>query len=213
MGPPVNLPADLRFEPWSDAQRRANLRETLAAAPDPEAIWVFGYGSLIWDPRFEPAETRLAVLPDHRRSFCFWITRARASLERPGLGLAVVPCEGSVAGLAHRIPRDERFDEVLEALWLREMLAGVYHAVWKTLRTDRGDVPAIVYVANESHRNFAGDLPLDDRARVIAGAKGERGWNYEYLGHLVRELERLGIDDAEQRALYERILAIVRSSG
>lgn len=211
MKPFVDMPTGLRFEPWPEEVRRAHLRATLAAAPDPEAIWVFGYGSLIWDPRFTPAETRLAVLPNHRRSFCFWITRARATPARPGLGLGVVPCEESVAGLAYRISRDERFDDVLEALWEREMLGGVYHARWKTVTTDAGDVQAIVYVANDGHRNFAGDLPLEDRAWIIAGARGERGWNYEYLGHLVRELERHGIDDAEHRALYGRIMELVRT--
>ena len=208
----LDMPTGLFFEPWPDEQRRAHLRETLAAAPDPDAIWVFGYGSLIWDPRFEPAETRRAVLAGHRRSFCFWVTLGRGSPERPGLGLAVVPCDGSVTGVAFRIPRDETFEDVLEALWTREMLGGVYHARWLPLATEEGDVQAIVYVANDGHRNYCGDLSLDDRAWIMAGAEGPRGFNYEYLGQLVSELDRLGIEDEEHRALYARILEIVRAS-
>lgn len=213
MKPPIDIPTGLVFEPWPEEKRRAHLRDTLAAAPDPDAIWVFGYGSLIWDPRFTPAESRRAMLPRHRRSFCFWITRGRGTPERPGLGLAVVPCEGSVTGIAFRIPRDETFDDVLEALWEREMLGGVYHAHWLRLSTGQGDVPAIVYVANDQHRNYCGDLSQDDCARIIAGAKGPRGWNHEYLRHLVEALERYGIDDPESRALYSRIQQIIREPG
>ena len=62
MEPTIEFPAGLGLSSWSDEQRHENLQETLAKNPDPGAIWVFGYGSLIWDPRFEPAETRAATL-------------------------------------------------------------------------------------------------------------------------------------------------------
>ena len=71
--------------------------ETLAENPIP-VIWVFGYGSLIWDPRFEPAETRAATLRGCRRSFCF--DPRPSSPERPGLGLAI-DAVGPVQGLAY----------------------------------------------------------------------------------------------------------------
>ena len=89
MEPTIEFPVGLGLSSWSDEQRALNLQETLAKSPDPSAVWVFGYGSLIWDPRFEPAETRAAKLQGHRRSFCFFTTRGRGSPERPGLGLAI----------------------------------------------------------------------------------------------------------------------------
>jgi cation transport protein ChaC len=208
MKPSVDIPAGLRPTPWSDERRRAHLAKTLAKAPDPEAIWVFGYGSLIWDPRFEPLETRPATLKDHSRSFCFWTTMGRGTPERPGLGLAIVPGGGPVQGLAYRLD-PAPLDEVLEALWLREMWAGVYHAEWMRMETPGGDVHAIVYVANDEHPNYVGELSLEDKARIMAVAKGERGWSYEYLGSLVKEFDRLGIRDEHHCALYERILEIV----
>lgn len=208
MEPTIELPTELRRTDWSDDRRHAHLQETLAQNPDPEAIWVFGYGSLIWDPRFEPLETRPATLHGHRRSFCFWTTRGRGTPERPGLGLAIVPGGGPVQGLAYKLPSDS-LDEVLDALWRREMSNGVYHAEWKPMETLEGDVQAIVYVANDTHPNYCGDLPLEEQARIMAGAKGPRGWSYEYLGNLVKEFQRLGIDDDHHYALYARIMEIV----
>jgi len=208
MEPTIDIPDGLRSEPWSCERRRAHMEATIAQAPAPDEIWVFGYGSLIWDPRFYPLETRFARLDGHNRSFCFWTTMGRGTPEKPGLGLGVVPCDGSVEGLIYRLD-PEGLDEVLEALWLREMRAGVYHAEWKKMRTPNGNVHAIVYIANDGHPNFVGDLPFEEQARIMARAKGARGWSYEYLGHLVKEFERLGIDDPYHTALYKRIMEIV----
>ena len=38
---PVN-PPPTSFVEWSDDARMANLRDTLAASPDPDTLWVFG---------------------------------------------------------------------------------------------------------------------------------------------------------------------------
>ena len=210
MEPSIEIPVGLRSIPWSDDCRRAHLEETIARAPDPDAIWVFGYGSLIWDPRFVPLETRDATLEAHRRSFCFWTTMGRGTPEQPGLGLAIVPGGGPVQGLAYRLD-PASIDDVLEALWLREMRAGVYHAEWKRMETPDGDVHAIVYVANDDHPNYVGDIALEDQARIMAKAKGENGRSYEYLGNLVKEFRRLDITDEHHCALYDRIMEIVAS--
>ena len=174
MEPKIEFPVGLGLSSWSDEQRALNLQETLAKNPDPSAVWVFGYGSLIWDPRFEPAETRAATLQGHRRSFCFFTTRGRGSPERPGLGLAIVPGGGPVEGLAYKLD-PAAYDDVLDALWRREMSNGVYNAEWRRMETLQGDVHAIVYVANDRHANYCGDLPLEEQARIMAGAKGPRG--------------------------------------
>jgi cation transport protein ChaC len=210
MEPSIEIPVGLRSIPWSDDCRRAHLEETIARAPDPDAIWVFGYGSLIWDPRFVPLETRDATLEAHRRSFCFWTTMGRGTPGQPGLGLAIVPGGGPVQGLAYRLD-PASLDDVLEALWLREMRAGVYHAEWKRMETPDGDVHAIVYVANDDHPNYVGDIALEDQARIMAKAKGENGRSYEYLGNLVKEFRRLDITDEHHCALYDRIMEIVAS--
>ena len=119
-----------------------------------------------------------------------------------------MPCGGSIQGLVYKL--DPRFyGKDLEALWKREMNNGVYHAEWRRMETFEGKVYAIVYVANIEHPNYCGELPLEEQARIMASAKGLRGWSYEYLGHLVKEFNRLGIVDTYHCALYDRILEIV----
>tara|TARA_R110002072_G_scaffold188462_2_gene345229 strand:+ start:81 stop:716 length:636 start_codon:yes stop_codon:yes gene_type:complete len=199
---PVN-PPPTSFVEWSDATRTANLHETMAASPDPDSLWVFAAGSLIWDPRFEPAETRKAMLGTYRRAFSFWTIRARGSFERPGLGLALEP-GGRCAGVVFRVP-DAGRDEILDALWRREMSGGVYVPTWAKATTAEGDVWALGFVANRQHQNYAGQLPVKMSARIIATALGTRGTCHEYLSLLVEALNHHDLEDHETRELHEHV--------
>ncbi|MBT5571364.1 MAG: gamma-glutamylcyclotransferase [Alphaproteobacteria bacterium] len=193
-------PPPTSFTQWSDEQRGNNLQQTLAASPDPSDLWVFGAGSLIWDPRFEPLETRTAFLPTYRRAFCFWTVRARGSFERPGLGLAL-EAGGTCAGVAFRLPKEGR-DEILDALWRREMSGGVYVPTWISAETDQGPIWTLGFVGNRSHRNYAGILPLDQSARIIASALGTSGTCHEYVALLAEALDHYGLEDPETRDLH-----------
>ena len=46
-------------------------------------IWVFGYGSLIWDPGFACAEALVARLDGWHRSFCMWSVHYRGTAAAP----------------------------------------------------------------------------------------------------------------------------------
>ncbi|MBO21914.1 MAG: gamma-glutamylcyclotransferase [Rhodospirillaceae bacterium] len=199
---PIN-PPPTSFVEWCDTRRESNRRETLAASPDPDALWVFCAGSLIWDPRFEPDETRAATLTAYRRAFTFWTIRARGSFERPGLGLALEP-GGTCAGVAFRVPVRGR-DEILDALWRREMSGGVYVPTWVEAETDAGSIRALGFVANRDHRNYTGKLPRDLSARIIATAQGSRGPCHEYLSLLIEALDHHDLPDAEMRALHNAV--------
>ena len=199
---PIN-PPPTSFVEWTDAQRNSNLHETLEASPAPDELWGFGAGSLIWDPRFEPDETRAATLMDHHRAFSFWTIRARGSFERPGLGLALEPGD-SCAGLAFRVPEAGR-EAILDALWRREMSGGVYVPTWLRATTERGPVWTLGFVANRDHRNYAGELPQDRSARIIASAQGSRGTCHEYLALLVAALDRHGLEDRATRDLHAHV--------
>lgn len=201
---PAN-PPPTSFVQWTDDQRAANLEATMAAAPDPSRLWVFAAGSLIWDPRFEPAETRTAFLKDYRRAFCFWTVRARGSFERPGLGLALEP-GGTCAGVVFEIPQEGRAD-ILDALWRREMSGGVYVPTWIPAHTDSGPVSALGFVSNRAHRNYAGILPKEQSARIIANALGSMGTCHEYVALLADALDRYGLDDPETQELNRLVQA------
>ena len=67
-------------------------------------MWVFGYGSLIWDPGFPVAERQLARLSGWHRSFCMRSIHHRGSETAPGLVLALDEAPGATcAGVAFRV--------------------------------------------------------------------------------------------------------------
>ncbi len=196
-----------RLDPFprlSDQARAASLAATMAAAPVAGQVWVFAYGSLIWDPCFAYAERRLGALAGYRRSFCFWSISARGTPERPGLGMALVEAADRCHGLAYRLaPAD--LDAGLEALWAREMAGGVYQPVWLPVATDDGDVQAIVFTAERAHDQFSGPLSVDETAAHIAAASGTRGPCRDYLARVVASLAALGLRDAALDDLLRRV--------
>lgn len=65
-------------------QRAASLDCTLSRRPDHSPVWIFGYGSLMWNPVFESEEVRPATLQGWHRAFCMRLTAGRGTLHQPG---------------------------------------------------------------------------------------------------------------------------------
>src|SRR5262249_22306334 len=130
----------------SDGELEASLDETLAARPANAPVWLFGYGSLMWNPAFCYAERRSGTLRGWHRRFCLWMRLGRGTPERPGLMLAL-DRGGTTRGVAFRLPQGEERPELL-LVWRREMFTGAYHARWVTLTTDQGPGPAIALGVN-----------------------------------------------------------------
>jgi len=179
----------------SEDARRVHLNEFLTRAPDRNNIWVFAIGSLIWRPGFQPAEARNGTLHGYVRRFSFWSIRGRGQPGNPGLGLALEPHPDTCQGKVFRLHRGSQRDD-LEELWRREMFSGVYFPTWCPVVTEAGMVPAICFMGNRAHRNYAGHLPDDEVAAILARAEGEMGRCREYLDLLVDALAREGLDDA-----------------
>ena len=174
------------------------------------ALWVFGYGSLMWNAGFPVAERSLATLADHARSFCMWSVHHRGTEAHPGLVLALDPHPGaSVTGLALRAA-DGHEDETLRYLRERELISSAYLEERVRLRlTDGREVGAVAFVVDPGHRQYVGDLPLEEQARVIASAVGGRGPNAEYLWNTVSHLHELGIPDSDMDWLAHRVHELV----
>ena len=174
-----------------------SLQELLAAgAWQGEDVWVFAYGSLLWNPAFEVAEQAPAVLPGWHRSFCIRLTRFRGTPEEPGLMMSLVP-GGSCRGMLQRVPGAHVVDR-LRKLWRREMTVKPPNTPprWVTAKASRGAVRAIAFVANRHGPNFVGDLTPERIATVLCRAVGHWGSGVEYLLQTVDQLHRLGIDDS-----------------
>ncbi|MFN3577323.1 MAG: gamma-glutamylcyclotransferase [Tabrizicola sp.] len=168
-------------------------------------LWVFGYGSLIWDPGFPVAERRLARADGWRRSFCMRSIHHRGTPERPGLVLALDRAEGaSCAGLAFRVaPGAET--ATLAALRERELVSSAYLERMLRIETAEGMLEALTYVIDPDHAQYCGGLPLEEQARIIAGATGGRGPNRDYLWSTAAHLAQLGIADPDLEWLAARV--------
>lgn len=169
------------------------------------ALWVFGYGSLMWNPGFEPAERCLATLPGYARSFCMWSIHHRGTQEDPGLVLALdADPDAACDGVGFRVA-DGDADQVLSDLRARELISSAYlEKVLPLTLNDGRVVDAICYVINRDHQQYC-TLTTEEQAQVIARAVGGRGPNTEYLYATVDQLEAQGIPDAELAALGERV--------
>ncbi|MEX1082035.1 MAG: gamma-glutamylcyclotransferase, partial [Halofilum sp. (in: g-proteobacteria)] len=148
-----------------DADLHASMRATLADMP-PEAkacegVWLFGYGSLLWNPCVAVTERRVARLHGFHRDFRLQLDYGRGSPEAPGLMLGLVP-GGSCRGVALCVPGSgARLEHELHLVWRREMLTGVYVPRWVSLTTDQGRVPAIAFIVNPQHECYRGRLDED----------------------------------------------------
>ncbi len=168
------------------------------------ALWVFGYGSLLWNPGFEPAESSLAKCAGFARSFCMLSIHHRGSEDDPGLVLALDKADSECAGVAFRVSEHDEV-KVLADLRERELISSAYLEVTVPVTLSDGRrVDALTYVINRDHRQYC-DFDLEQQAQIIAKAVGGRGPNTEYLYNTVNKLGSLGIDDSELEWLAGRV--------
>ena len=178
----------------SDGDRDRSRRETLESRLDRD-LWVFAYGSLMWDPAFRFAEIRKARLPGYHRRFCLRSEVGRGTPETPGL-MAGLDEGGTCHGLVFRIAA-EHVEEESHFLWRREMLMRSYAPDFLSLETAQGPVDALSFLVNRDNPLLLPPLSLEETARVIAQAEGYLGPNIDYLENLADYFEWLGLDDPE----------------
>ena len=190
---------------FTEEERKASIKQMLAKSEDRQDVWVFGYGSLMWNPAFHYAEERPALLRGYHRRFCFWTPLGRGTPKNPGLMLGLIT-GGSCRGIAFRIA-PEVVEQELSIVWTREMMGDVYQPNWFNLQTDRGPIRAIAFTLRKSHERYAGDLPIEVVTRHIATAAGRLGPCMDYLVNTVRKLEETGVHQGPMHNLLNRVLA------
>lgn len=170
-------------------------------------IWVFGYGSLMWKPGFDHLERRAATVHGYHRAFCVYSHWHRGSPEKPGLVLGL-DRGGSCRGAAYRVAARDAAD-VIAYLDARERVTDVYHQHWTRARTAHGQVAALTYVPRpRTHIQYAGKLPPEQAAQLLAHGVGNSGPGWEYLENTVAHLLDEGIHDPHLLELRERVRAI-----
>ena len=194
----------------NDEQLSDSLTTTLAAKPKGAGWWVFAYGSLLWNPLFPFVEARPATLRGLHRRFCLYSMASRGTRETPGLVLAL-DRGGACTGVVYRLPAPVAIDE-LHLLWRREMVVGSYRPKWVGVHAGDRQLVALAFTVKHDHPQYAGKLPLDDQARVIANAAGAFGSSLDYLERTRVALVTHGIVDPYLEALAARV-SILRAPG
>lgn len=164
---------------------------------DPQnGFWVFGYGSLMWNPGFEFSQRVPARLDGFSRSFCMWSIHHRGTVEAPGLVLALDENAGThCTGLAFFITAEHAVT-ALANLRDRELVSSAYLEKFVHLTLDDGrSVQSLTYVVDPRHVQYTGAISMETQADVIARAAGGRGPNSEYLFNTATHLAELGMND------------------
>jgi cation transport protein ChaC len=191
----------------SEEAREASRKAVEAAVAPGADVWVFGYGSLMWNPAILVAESCKAEIRGFHRAFCLRLGLGRGSPDKPGLMLGL-DRGGSCIGVAHRIAAKDVSSE-LAILWYREMLSGAYNPRWLTADiAEHGSVKVLTFVINRANPRYEHRVPEEDMARRIAVSEGILGTNRDYLYRTVRQLRELGVADGPMHRLELRVRAI-----
>lgn len=156
-------------------------------------LWIFAYGSLMWDPGFVYVEAQPALLKGYHRSFCVYSQRHRGTPERPGVVLGL-DRGGACKGIAYRVPAAD-VAAALHYLWDREMARGTYRLKEVQIEVPAGKVAARAFTVDRNQAGYAGRLSLEATARLILQGMGRRGSCRQYLENTVSELRKLGLVD------------------
>lgn len=167
-------------------------------------FWVFGYGSLVWNPGFEYDEKVIGCIKDYRRVFDLACIDHRGTPEHPARTCTLEHKEGAVCwGAAYSVrggPEKERL--AMEYLERRECEYDAKTLVNFYKEGDFSDEPSLTGVIvftstpdKESNKYYLGPAPLEDMARQIATASGPCGNNRDYLFLLEKAMFDIGHEE------------------
>lgn len=168
-------------------------------------LWIFGYGSLMWDPGFPYVKWAPALVYGYHRALCIYSSRWRGTPERPGLVLGL-DRGGACRGIAFRVEASD-VSTALGGLWEREMRRGVYYPRLLHARLPDREVRVLTFIANPRHPGYAGAMKIEQTARLVATCCGDRGPNLEYLVRTLKHLAELGVRDH----YLQRVLAVAQA--
>jgi len=164
--------------------------------------WVFGYGSLIWNPGFAHVTAQQGLLRGAHRGLSVYSHHHRGTVDRPGLVFGLTR-GGSCRGMVFEVS-DLSWPEAVTYLKAREQVTPVYRDVMRPVHLADGRVvPALVFVVDERHEHYAGRLDLDRQLAMVQQGIGMSGANVDYVLNTARHLASLGIRDRQVMALAE----------
>lgn len=171
-----------------------SMQSTLMNRVAGKPVWVFAYGSLMWNPLIAIEEMQRAQLKGWQRRFCIRLTSGRATPEHPGRMLSL-DAGGCTNGMAFRLA-DTNLERELSIIWIREMITGLYRPVWsEVVLADATQARALVFVSDITHPFYEADSTPSTVAKLASSATGYMGTNAEYITRLMATLGAWGIQD------------------
>ncbi len=183
----------------SDAELEESLWQVLERREANEDCWVFGYGSLVWNPLFHFDEKRVVTTHGYHRSFCLWSRINRGTLDKPGLVLGL-DLGGRCRGVAYRIAPD-KIENELRLVWRREMMLGAYLPRWVKVSDGEAQFRAIAFIINRAGPAYAGRLQPEAIIERLLTCHGRMGPGIDYLLHTAEALRAHGIEDSHMQEL------------
>lgn len=170
-----------------------------------QQFWIFGYGSLMWNPGFDYVTKELALVRGFHRRLCVRSFVHRGTPEKPGLVLGL-DRGGSCHGLAFRIDPGN-WDETLAYLRAREQVTSVYleRNIRLTLVEHGGETEAVTYVVDRSHVQYTGKLEMAETTALIHQGEGVSGRCRDYVMNTVAHLREMNIHDARLELLVKHL--------
>jgi cation transport protein ChaC len=195
---------DKSVEFLNNNERLLSIKKMLKYRPEGDC-WIFGYGSLIWNPLFEYEEKRLLEIKGWHRSFCLSITNFRASKEKPGFMLALEE-GGTCQGIAYRIAEEKIINELI-LLWKREMICNFYIPKWVKMNDKNGVFIgyAITFVINDKSQQYVRELNQEMVVNRLSTASGEFGSAADYLFKTYESLITNEIKDSSIKEIKELV--------
>lgn len=158
-------------------------------------LWVFAYGSLIWDPGIYFTEMRRAFVPTVQRRFILKdIGGGRGSADNPGVMAALDHGDGC-DGMVFRIAA-ENVDAETYWLWMRERTGAAYHPAFVAAETAHGTVQALTFLADHDSIFIDASMTHEQQVQFCASGKGFFGTSLEYVENIAKHFDELGIVDA-----------------
>ncbi|WP_187265536.1 gamma-glutamylcyclotransferase [Reinekea thalattae] len=190
-------------------EREASWRSLLAENPNADgAVWVFAYGSLLWNPAIHVEQTVNARLEGYHRDFTLRTYIGRGSEQQPGLVLGLEDglfCEGQ----ALKIPA-KKVESELSLLWAREMVSSAYIPTWLPMLTDQAEpFYGIGFIMDKSYPHYAANLSFEQRCHDLAFGEGSLGRAADYLFDTLTSLTEMGIEDALLERYAERVKQLI----
>lgn len=170
-------------------------------------FWVFGYGSLMWNPGFLYDDLKPARLYGYHRKLCIYSHHYRGTPENPGLVLGL-DRGGCCDGLAFHVAEKDA-NRAYKYLIDREQVNSVYIEKQKPIylrdgRTEQG----IFFIADEKHQQYAGKLTIEAMANIISKSFGCAGSNRDYVINTITMLRQIWIQDKPLEKLEQLLLKL-----